>query len=109
MTLWRCWSLTAYGQRQRNWRKEANEAVQEELQRQQSEADWPKLPRKRKAYTVFSSEQRAAIGKYAAENGNAAAIKKFKGDFDRKLGESTVHLFKQKYHQELLKAKERTP
>ena len=37
--------------------KEANEAVREELRRQQSEADRPKLPRKRKAYTVFSSEQ----------------------------------------------------
>ena len=30
-------------------------------------------------------EQRAAIGNYAAENGNAAAVKKFKGDFDGQL------------------------
>ena len=47
--------------------------------------------------------------KYAAENGNAAAVKKFKGSFDGQLGESTVRLFKQKYYRELLKAKESTP
>ena len=29
--------------------------------------------RKRKAYSVFSDEQRATIGKYAAENSTAAA------------------------------------
>ena len=66
--------------------------------------------RKRKAYSVFSDEQRATIGKYATENGNAAAVKKFKGDFDGGLGESTVRAFKKRYLEELKKAtKENLP
>ena len=51
---------------------------------------------KRKAYVHFTNKQQAAIGKYTAENDNSAAVKKFKGNFDGQLGESTVHLFKQK-------------
>ena len=39
----------------------------------------------------------------------SAAVKKFKSKFDGQLGESTVHLFKQKYYQKVRKAKERTP
>ena len=42
----------------------ANAAVLREVQ-----AEWP---RKRKAYTVFTAEQRATIGKYASEHRNAA-------------------------------------
>ena len=86
--------------------KQMNEAVREELQHQQSDAVWQ---RKRKAYAHFTNEQKAAIGKYTAENDNSAAIKKFKSKFDGQLGESTVHLFKQKYYQKVKKAKERTP
>ena len=48
----------------------ANAAVLHEVQ--------VKRPRKRKAYTAFTAEQRATIGKYAFEHGNAAAVKKFK-------------------------------
>ena len=33
--------------------------------------------RKRKAYLTFSDKDSAVIGKYAAENGNASALKKF--------------------------------
>ena len=51
----------------------ANTAVLREVQQ-------AKRPRKRKAYTAFTAEQRAAIGKYASEHGNAAAVKKFKAD-----------------------------
>ena len=66
--------------------------------------------RKRKAYSIFSDEQRATIGKYAAENGNAVAVKKFKDDFDGGLGESTVRAFKKRYLEELKKAtKENLP
>ena len=36
-----------------------------------------KRPRKHKAYTVFTAEQRTTIGKYASEYGNTAAVKKF--------------------------------
>ena len=63
---------------------------------------------KSKGYTSFIDEHRAAIGRYAAEHSNAAAVKKFKGDFEHSLGERTVHLFK-KYLEELKRTKENTP
>ena len=63
-------------------------------------------PRKRKAYTMFTAEQRATIGKYASEHGNAAAVKKFKANIEGgQLGESTVRLFKKRYFEELKKVK----
>ena len=47
----------------------ANAAVLREVQ--------VKRPRKHKAYTAFTAEQRATIGEYASEHGNAAAIRDF--------------------------------
>ena len=76
----------------------ANTAVLREIQ--------AKRPKKRKAYTMYTAEQRATIGKYASEHGNAAAVKKFKADFEGgQLGESTVRLFKKRYIEELNNAK----
>ena len=76
----------------------ANAAVLREVQ--------PERPRKCKAYTVFTAEQRATIGKYASEHGNAAAVKKFKANIEGgQLGESIDHLFKKRYFEELKKAK----
>ena len=37
---------------------------------------------KRKAYTAFTPEQKATIGKYTSKHGNAAVVKKFKEDFE---------------------------
>ena len=63
-------------------------------------------PRKRKAYTVFTAEQRATIGKYTSKDGNAAAVKKFKANIEGgQLGESTIRLFKKRYFKKLKKAK----
>ena len=59
--------------------REANKAVTEELRC--SEADQTKQTCKRKPYSVSSGKQRAQIGKCAAENGNAAAVKRFKDDY----------------------------
>ena len=53
-----------------------------------------KKPRKERS--VYSDEDRAAIGRYAAENGNAMAQKHFKSKYPE-LGESTVRSFKQKH------------
>ena len=39
----------------------------------------------KRKYTTFTPEDRARIGKYASENGNAAAVKKFKATHE--LGE----------------------
>ena len=62
--------------------------------------------RKRKRYTVFTTEQRATIGKYASEHRNAAAVKKFKANIEGgQFGESIVHFFKKHYFEELKKAK----
>ena len=56
--------------------------------------------KKRKAYTAFSDEDRAKIGKHAAENGNSSVLKKFRRVY-AELGESTVHSFKRKYYEVL--------
>ena len=50
--------------------------------------------------TITSAQKRNTIGKYAAENGNINAVRKFKPDFPA-LGESTVRAFKKKYDEEL--------
>ena len=76
----------------------ANAAILREVQ-----AKWL---RKHKAYTAFTAEQRATIGKYASEHGNAGAVKKFKADFEGgQLGESTIRSFKNHYIEELKKVK----
>ena len=91
--------------------REANAAVSCVLASDESRRvqPGPSGPLKRKAYTSFSEEQRAAICQYAAEHGNTSAVKRFKADFEGGLGESTVWLFKKKYLLELKKAKEYTP
>ena len=45
--------------------------------------------RRQKRYTVFSDEKRGQIGRYATENRNIAALKKFRHNI-AKLRESTV-------------------
>ena len=56
----------------------ANAAVSELLQCQLSA---PSSARKRKRYISFTDEERVQIGQFAAENGNNAALKKFKSSF----------------------------
>ena len=67
---------------------EANSAIREEFGR--IEAARGKM---RKRYALFTDKERARIGRYAAENGNSAALKKFRSDVPD-LGESTVRFFK---------------
>ena len=69
--------------------KDVNHAVQKALN------PAPQSGKKRKYTTNFMPADRAAIGRYAAENGNSAAVKKFKDTHG--VGESTVRLFKKKY------------
>ena len=56
----------------------------------------PSAKKLRKERSIYSDKDRAAIGRYAAENGNAMAQKHFKSKYPE-LGESTVRSFKQKY------------
>ena len=59
--------------------------------------------KRQKSYVKWTDKQRFEIGKYAAENGNANTVRKFKGEFAT-LTESTVRTFKKKYYQELTAA-----
>ena len=77
--------------------REANQAVAAVLQGSTNTTS------RKRSYLVFSDEQRATIGQYAAVNGNAAVVKKFKEEFDSRLGESTVRKFK-RYYEELKRA-----
>ena len=56
--------------------------------------------RKRGNYNHYSPEIRAKIGKYASENGNLKALKKFKAEVPN-LKESTMRSFKQAYKRKL--------
>ena len=58
---------------------------------------------------LHGAEQRASIGRYAAEHNNAAAVKKLESNFEQGSSESTVRLFKKKYLEELWKAKDNVP
>ena len=89
--------------------KEANAAVSRVLAGSESGTvqPGPSGSRKRKAYTSFSEEHRAAIGQHAAEHRNAAAVQQFKTNFEGGLGESTVRLFNKKYLFELKKARKK--
>ena len=79
--------------------KEANSAVKKILDREDGAEG-----RKRK-YTHFTPDQRAKIGRHAAEFGNASTVKRFKDEFPT-LGESTVRQFKERYKAELKKSPE---
>ena len=60
--------------------------------------------RTRGPYGRLTDEQRAQIGKYASENGNAAAVRKFSKELDIPLNESAVRSIKKNYYQELGKS-----
>ena len=46
--------------------------------------------KKRGPYKTFNEETHTKIGKYAAENGNKAAVVKFSRELDHSVAESTV-------------------
>ena len=51
--------------------------------------------KKRRKYSTVNLEDRADIGRYAAENGNAATVRQYG------VGKSMVRLFQKKYFAEL--------
>lgn len=59
--------------------------------------------RRKSQYQKWSPKDRYSIGKYASENGNAAAMRKYKPDYPN-LNESTIRTFKAKYQEELKNA-----
>lgn len=56
--------------------------------------------RKRGSYCCYDEELRYKIGKYAAENGNIAAVRKFSEGREKPLSESTVRSMKAAYYRE---------
>ena len=66
--------------------KEVNQTVARVLQHEESRSS--KTSTKRKYTTALTPENRAVIGRYAAENGNATAVKKFTAKLS--VGETTV-------------------
>ena len=62
--------------------------------------------RKRKPYMKISDELRAKVGKFAAEQGNAAAVCKFSQEFESPLSESMVRSLKKAYLMELRRKRE---
>ena len=76
----------------------ASHAIQQEVF---STEKGNRMPKKRGSYKRLSDDLRAKIGKYACENGNAVAVRRFSMEFDRPLNESTVRSIKKRYYEEL--------
>ena len=55
-------------------------------------------------YKQYSDKERSIVGKYARENGPAAAVRKFKKDF-ADINESSIHGFLKRYKKEIAQAK----
>ena len=60
----------------------------------------PKNVKRQPQYHKWTEKERYDIGKYAAENGNINAVRKFNPEFPS-LSESTVRSFKKKYYEQL--------
>ena len=66
------------------------------------------VSRKRGSYQRYDPETRAKIGRYAAENGNKAAVDKFSTELSRPVSESSVRGMKKAYYIELRKQRDHT-
>ena len=79
----------------------ANHAVERMLEKEKCEQGEDSSGSRKCKYTMsFTAENRAKVGKYAAENGVAMARKHFK---QLNLSESTVGYFRKKYLTEVAK------
>lgn len=63
--------------------------------------------RKRGEYSHYDSEQRAKIGRWACENGNASAVKHFSKSMGKPINESTVRSLKKQYLREVNRTPEK--
>jgi hypothetical protein len=60
----------------------------------------------RGSYTTYTPEQKAVIGRFAAENGNAKAVQKYTAELGVSVKESTVRQFKKRYYLQLNEGKD---
>ena len=81
----------------------ANKAVIEALA---TSSSGNQVMSKRGQYKAYDETTRARIGRYAAENGNKAAVEKFSAELGYIVPESTVRGMKTAYLRELKKAKD---
>ena len=65
--------------------------------------------KRRGPYGAYSSELRAKIGRYASENGVAAARRKFSTDLNRSVNESTIRGMRDAYLKELKSSPNEVP
>ena len=59
----------------------------------------------RGSYTTYTPEQKALIGRFAAEHGNSKAVQKFTQELGVCVKESTVRQFKKAYYLQLNEGK----
>lgn len=76
----------------------ANESVQSMHETSSKQARPSRGP-----YNMFKAEDKARVGRFAAENGNTKAAKRFSTEFKFNISESTVRNFKRAYLAELNK------
>ena len=60
----------------------------------------------RGSYTTYKPEQKAMIGRYAAEHGNSKAVQKYTTELGVSVKESTVRQFKKAYYLQLNEGKD---
>ena len=60
----------------------------------------------RGSYTTYKPEQKAMIGRYAAEHGNSKAVQKYTTELGVSVKESTVRQFKKAYFLQLSEGKD---
>ncbi len=60
----------------------------------------------RGSYTTYTPEQKALIGRFAAENGNSKAVQKYTEELGVSVKESTVRQFKKAYYLQLNEGKD---
>ena len=60
----------------------------------------------RGSYTTYTPEQKAVIGRYAAEHGNSKAVHKYTAELGISVKESTVRQFKKAYYLQLNEGKD---
>ena len=79
----------------------ANESVAAACSSRTSSSSSTQAGKKRGMYGAHSPELRAKIGRYAAENGNAACMRKYSKELNKTLNESTIRGMKSAYLKKL--------
>ena len=93
----------------RRFRRRAKK-IEECIKRASEEEAFERAVKKRKVgkHNTYSPEERASIGKYAAENGATKVAVYFSKKLNIEINESTARKFKNEYERELAFSKEKS-